>query len=82
MNQMILFSFLTFASRTLFMYIFVLIPRLYHIQVKLFKNRPSKICRMQPLKKFTWSIFQHFDPYGLKLELESLVTIDYIFKKW
>ena len=37
---------------------------------------------MQPLKKFTWSIIQHFDPYGLKLELESLVTLDYIFKKW
>ena len=29
---------------------------------KLFKNGPSKICERQPLKNFTWSIFEYFVP--------------------
>ena len=27
---------------------------------KVFKNGPSKICGRQPLKKFTWSVFEYF----------------------
>ena len=31
-------------------------------QGKTFKNAPSKICRRQPLKNFTWFILEHFVP--------------------
>ena len=36
---------------------------LYNIWDKVFKNRPSKICRRQPLKSFTWSILANFVPF-------------------
>ena len=36
------------------------------IWVKVFKNGPSKICRRQLLKNFTWSILEYFVPYGAK----------------
>ena len=32
-----------------------------HIQVKMFKNGPSKIYERQPLKNFTWSILEYLD---------------------
>ena len=28
-----------------------------------FKNGPSKICGRQPLKNFTWFIYEYFVPY-------------------
>ena len=34
-----------------------------HIWDKLFKNRPSKICAIHPLKNFIWSILEYFVPY-------------------
>ena len=41
----------------------VLENKLYRIiWVKVFKNRPSKICGWQPLKNFTWSILEYLDP--------------------
>ena len=33
------------------------------ICVKVFKNRPSKICGRQPLKNFTLPILEYLDPY-------------------
>ena len=32
---------------------------------KVFKSRPSKICRRQPLKNFNWSILEYLDSYIL-----------------
>ena len=29
---------------------------------KVFKNGPSEICGRQPLRNFTWSILEYFDP--------------------
>ena len=34
-----------------------------HIWDKLFKNGPSKICGIHPLKNFIWSILEYFVPY-------------------
>ena len=31
---------------------------------KLSKNGPSKICRRQPIKSFTWSILEYFVPFN------------------
>ena len=33
------------------------------IWVKVFQNGPSQICGRQPLKNFTWSFFEHLDPF-------------------
>ena len=32
---------------------------------KVFKNGPTRICGIQPLKNFTWSILEYFVPYFL-----------------
>ena len=32
---------------------------------KVFKNGASQICGRQPLKNYTWSIFEYFVSYGL-----------------
>ena len=38
-----------------------------YIRVKVFKNRPSKICGRHPIKNFTWSILEYFDPFDALL---------------
>ena len=37
------------------------------ICVKVFKNKPSKICGRQSLKNFTWSILEYFEPFLFKI---------------
>ena len=34
-----------------------------NIWIKVFKKGPSKICGRQPLKNFTLSILEYFDPF-------------------
>ena len=36
------------------------------IWYKVIKNGPSTICGRQPLKNFTCSILEYFDPYGCR----------------
>ena len=49
--------------------------------VNVLKNGPSKICRRQPLKDFTWSILEYLDPnvtlalYEFKFYFEVLTSI-------
>ena len=42
---------------------------------KVFKNGPSKICRRQPLKHFTWFILEYFVSYSTLLSDEQIIIV-------
>ena len=43
-----------------------------HKWVQVFKNRPRKICRIQPLKNFTWLILEYLDPNVTKVQQSKI----------
>ena len=51
----------------------------YHLRevwlvwIKVFKNRPIKVCGRQPLKNFIWSILDCLDPYVFSYPLPLLL---------
>ena len=45
------------------------------IRDKVFKNGPTKICRRQPLKNFTWSILEYFVSYSTLLNDEQRIIV-------
>ena len=40
--------------------------------VQVFKNGPRKICRIQPLKNFTWFILEYLDPNVTKVQQSKI----------
>ena len=42
---------------------------------KVFKNRQSKICGRQPLKKFTWSIVEYLDSFLIVFNFKETSNI-------
>ena len=48
---------------------------------KVFKNGPSKICGRQPLKNFTWFIFEYFAAKILGFK-KLLYVIKKMFKQY